>query len=346
MSDANARMNAAKLFVLTILACTIVVGTTWAVSNNVTLPSVAVINQQRVFSEKINLSLTATNTSSMSSLKTVLTATLSNSSILSKGHEPINYTFYAGNQTISGCGGIRVNTCNFTTNNSVSVYVSARLSKSVIVQYSNPVNLTVFNIQYTHNSSQSPSTVLPPGDSTYIFACGSGYPSIESTSFSNVESGYFFGCAGGSRCSATGYQASNIGSCSLAFSWPSAIAGIGLNVPVSDATIFSSANNPNSQTHPAVYDTNLTYTVTKPNSFVAIVGSCGWANCDTINLPTGCVMLDNQQNWYQASAFDAACIQDPGTYNVSEVSVGASICPWCIYSFDTAGVVSAYVFKD
>lgn len=345
MADTSTRKSLARLSILAVLAYALVVIGTVGATHNVTLPGVAVINQQRVFAEHINVTLTASNTSSFGSIKTVLTAVLSNDSILSKGHEPINYTFYADNQTISGCGGIRINACNFTTNKSVSVYASARLSKSLQVEYSNLVNLTVLSIEYTHNSSQSSSTYLPPGDESYIFACGSGYPGIVSTSFTNVESGYFFGCTNGGRCSATGYQSSNFGLCSLAFGWPSAIAGIGLNVPIGSATVFSAVNDPNSQTHPNVYYTNLSYTVTKPDSFVAILGSCGWVNC-YVNLPKGCALLDNQQNWYQASAFDAACTQDPGTYNVTEYSVGVNICPWCIYSFDSAGVLSAYVFKS
>lgn len=202
---------------------------------------------------------------------------------------------------------------------------------------SNSSSFSNYVISYVTGNTQSSSStnmilIMPIGYTSYIVTCGTGGYNMPATSFltTNVGASPPSGalCNGNSPyiCAAVGYQTSATGWCDQSSAWYMVIAGVGANVIMSNAQVFSAANNT------AGSSVSLSYTVAVPNSLVIIAGTAGWED-GSFTVPSGCTQKDYVTTSGQDSSYDMVCNQNPGTYSTVLTLDGQSV-----------GTTAAYVF--
>ena len=246
----------------------------------------------------------------------------------------VTYNFSVPRSWIIGNGGNPGNVTLFKYNSGKWLPLPTSLYGSNITSfYFSGVSdsLSSYAVSYLAGNTQSSSTTnvvltLPPGFTSYVFACGTGGYSIPAESFTVAKSAYYSSCGG--NCASTGYQSTNVGWCQQSTSWYEITSGIGFNALISRSAQYSAANVSGGS------KTTLSYTVGASNSFVAIVGACGWEDCSLGALPSGCTKTTSLLTSGQDSSVSAVCTQNPGTYTLT-MTPSAS---------PGIGVLAAYVF--
>ncbi len=186
---------------------------------------------------------------------------------------------------------------------------------------------------------------LSGGASLYICAGGDGNGALTSQSWSVDSSDQFTG-----SYSTPSYPVSSVGhqsgsTCTASSHYSDlAVAGIGINLNSGFGSGSYTLTQSNSGTNNAISGA-LNYNVASNSSFTVIAVACGWYNCTSVTVPTGCTPVEfvNGADTYE-TAFIAVCqSQNAGSYTVNDVLSSNGGTSMAAYVFAPGAVSSSTV---
>jgi YVTN family beta-propeller protein len=192
--------------------------------------------------------------------------------------------------------------------NSQSVTTTTSLTTTVTTIASGPV------LEMASNSSTGGKNLLnvsiPSGGYPY-YLCAGGVD--YGTMGYSWNSGSGYGAADSESASSVGYQTSSV--CSMSGDPYLAEAVMGVLGPNPSAVYANASNGAGTSSYEI-----LNYTVTDPGSFVVIGVACGYEQCDSVSVPSGCAVQQQVTGDGYETAYFATCPgQAAGAYSVNAV---------------------------
>jgi hypothetical protein len=262
-------------------------------------------------------SLTTTSTTSSTSTTSISTSSTSTTS--SSSSTSSTTTLTTSSTSTSSTTTVTTSSTSTSSTSTTSTTTSTTSTSSTSTSTTSTSTTSTSTIAFSYvtgnnilTSTTSVTLSLASTYNSYMFACASGGYSITSASFTATQNGNCgSACQGATPLSSVGTQSSGSGFCSQPTNWYMSIAGVATSFTNSQANIYTATNATGGAA------TTLSYTVSAPNSFVAILGSCGWEDCGINSMPAGCTLKDFSSSSGQDTSFDIICAsQNAGAYTV------------------------------